>query len=194
MPISRLAPLALAAALTLAPAASRAQGNTPRPCDAATAMTASPFYLACRGAFTGNINGAASELTMLNSFFGGAWTFQASLTPSSANSGLFNTGALTGFIVLGVKTSNEYSFYLYNKASNSPSTIPWQTAGTSANANNGGAGLSHLLVYTGQNVPSGDCVSIGGACVTTVPEPTTVVLLAAGLMGVGLAAMRRRRG
>lgn len=48
------------------------------------------------------------------------------------------------------------------------------------------------LIATGQS--NGGTSGIGGASATAVPEPTSLALFGAGLLGIGLASRLRRRG
>src|SRR5688572_9880601 len=106
------AALALAA---MTPATASAQA-----CTDATAMTGyMPYYQGCRGSFSGNINGSASEMNYLASQFGYTWFYQG----KSDNGGFgpfksnpeATTGTLTfdapvyGLFVVGIKASNQYS-------------------------------------------------------------------------------------
>ena len=159
-------------------------------CADALTMTASPFYLGCRGAFEGNINGSASELTQLTGF-GGAWNVTWTWRGKSddANDGPFTgdppgssaTGTigfdapLSGLFVIGIKQSRFYSYYLFN-ATSPISSIPIDSRGTAPD----NAGFSHVGLYQG---PS-----------TVIPEPSTYALLGTGILGLlGVSARRRRK-
>jgi len=145
---------------------------------------------ACSGSFTGNLNGAASELTALNTAFGGAWTYagksdDAGSGPFTANpSGTTGTftfdSAITGAFVIGLKAANNYSYYLFNAAAPLTSLTFNTTAGVALNANGVAQGLSHAALYTG--------------VVASIPEPATYGLLLAGLGVMALVARRRSRG
>ncbi len=61
--------------------------------------------------------------------------------------------------------------------------VNFLTGGGDINGNIGK--LSHYVTYDGVNPPCTDCVLV------TVPEPTTLLLMSAGLFGFGLARRRK---
>lgn len=199
----RLAYALAAAILAINPA--HAMPANSANCADATTMTSFAGYINCSGPFVGNINGSASELTQLNSLFGGVWTWQGKSDDS--NAGPFaagpntNTGSgnisfdtpQTGFYVVGIKQSNYFSYYLYNETV-AKTTIPWSSLGTASGQSDG---ISHIGFYTGTGGPQGDCIKNSNSnCVTittVTPEPSTYALMGAGLLGIFGFARRRRQ-
>jgi|APMI01.1.fsa_nt_gi hypothetical protein len=143
----------------------------------------------CIGFFSGNLfnnPGLAAQNTALNTLLGTTGVTYTPGTkqdvPNSANIAWAGT-PLTGLTVLGLHFGNDASFggdasafYVFNFGSNVITSIP--TAGIYRSKQ------SSITVY-----------STGGASITsTVPEPSTYALMAAGLVGLfGVARRRNRR-
>ncbi len=176
------------AAVVLSPIAAQA---TPVP-NAPTACSLSDFTvaaIACRGPFTGNLNGSASEMTDLHTYFGNLWTYQgksddAGNGPFTANPNTVSAGtltfdsAVTGLFVIGLKASSTYSFYEFNGGTRGITSLQFSTRGTAQNSQGDAQALSHAALYLD---PPSD----------VVPEPSTYMMMAAGLAGLGLVARRR---
>jgi hypothetical protein len=182
--------LALAASL-IAPAAASAQSCAD--------MTSLPAYMQCTGALGGNIgdnNDLAAELSLLSSTFGGSYTFIGQTgdagfgpfanDPSGSPSGSLNfDNPMTGLFVVGLKGANTYSFYLYNGGVAGISSVTFNMIGSSTNDHGIAQELSHAALYTAN----------GGTVGTNavVPEPSTYMLMGAGLAALGFAARKRRQ-
>lgn len=179
----------LLAAVALSVSAANAQ-PAPGNCSNAVTMTSFSGYVDCRGAFSGNINGSSSELTQLNSFGGpwaGTWSWQGksddiapangpfTSSPTVASTSITFDAPISGFFVIGIKQATFFSYYLYNEAA-PISAINISSIGTAPN----NPGFSHVALYTR---PSST---------TVTPEPSTYILMTAGLTVLGLVSGRRR--
>ena len=147
----------------------------------------------CRGSFTGNINGDASEMAFLNAewgaLVGGTFTFEGKSDdanngpftgdPDTATSGTLTFDqAITGWFVIGLKAANNYSYYLFNALSPVTSLTYDSTAGVAVNNSGIPQASSHGTLYAGP--------------VVAVPEPETYALMMAGLAAVGFLSRRRK--
>jgi PEP-CTERM motif len=178
----RLMTAAMTAAFVLAPAPAQAQA-----CASATTMTSFASYVSCAGAFTGNLNGSAAELTQLTSLFSGTWAYLGK--SDDANFGPFAAGpsgtagtltfdaSLTGQFIIGIKAGSTYSFYRYNALTGILS-MPFETIGTSTNQQGIPQNISHAALYRLTS--------------NVVPEPSTYALFGTGLLSLGFFARRRR--
>lgn len=179
--LSSIASAALASAFLCTPAMAENCAST-----TFTALASS----ACAGSFVGNINGSASEVTFLNSTFGGGFTYtgksdDAGNGPFTGNPMVSTLGTLTfdsplfGMFVIGLKAADNYSYYLFNALAPTSSLTFSSTAGVALNRNEMSQNLSHAALYV--------------RAVGPVPEPETYALMMAGLAALGFVSRRRRR-
>ncbi len=182
------------AAAVLLPSVGQAQGGSPANCAVSSngLFQASLFnwgpgieYLDCYGPNQGNDNG--NQAAAINSRWGSYGTFTLLGSSDGAGSGPFTStdgsplvfdSPISGYFALTLKQANYYSVYLLHAAS-PVSSINWDTRGV---ANNGGTDnpdkLSHAVLYAGP--------------MSTVPEPSSYLLIGSGL--VGLLGVARWRG
>jgi len=197
--------IAVLAAAVVMPVAANAQA-----CTAATQITGLAGYLRCQGSYVGNLNGSASELTQLSSLFGRTWRYDGSSTdtnfgpftsnPNQASSGTLTfDGPQTGLFVLGIKAANRFSFYMFDGGVSGMASIPFSTKGTATNKRLIAQNLSHSVLYEDATVvlqspvPKASTFEAPTIPVQSiVPEPSTYALIAAGLVGIIVAARRRR--
>jgi hypothetical protein len=146
-------------------------------------------YSACYGAFEGNIYGSPSETAYLASKFGGTVFTYLGKTDDPGN-GPFtgnpetNTGGvltfdapITGSFVIGLKASDQYSYYLFNAVEPVSSLTFSSTSGVAMNKKGFPQDLSHANLYTSA---------------APVPEPETYALMLAGLGALGFMSRRRK--
>lgn len=198
-----LAGLALATLLALSTPAQALTPDTP-PCNHAYAL-GTMGALACSGSWDGNdVNQQVGVLATLTTAFAtftgstGTWSYVGT-TKAGEASGPFSSvpGAVTGTLILdahiqghfaiALKSSTNFSFYLYDGGLTGMSSVPFTTVGTSINRNMIEQSLSHASLYSYTLPPMHSTVT------TPVPEPGTYALMLAGLGLVGYA-VRRRRG
>lgn len=210
----KLLALAIASALTVAPLTASADPlssylNASPSCAFAninsfvwgTGLT----YVGCSGSYSNNnvgsgngggAPGSAVTVAGINTLWGGAYGpfVEAGTTNAGQSTGPFSVvpsgssgmlqlppqDPLSGYFVIALKSSTNFSLYLL-EATAPVSQINFKTDGTSLNKKGIPQGLSHATLYT---VVSGSS--------TTVPEPSTYVLLGAGLVALGGMARRKK--
>jgi hypothetical protein len=145
----------------------------------------------CKGSFVGNINGDAAETTFLDATWGatagGSFDYLGKSddagngpftgNPSGTSGTLTFDTPITGWFVIGLKASNQYSYYLFDATSPISSLTFDSTAGVAVNRQGIPQGLSHAALY---------------AVAAPVPEPETYALMMAGLAAVGFMSRRRK--
>jgi len=141
----------------------------------------------CAGSLPGNIIGSQSEIDYLAATWGTTFSYLgksddadngpfANNPQTAVNGTLTFDSALTGSFVLGLKASDQYSYYLFNALSPVSSLTFSSTSGVALNDRGIPQGLSHATLYVG-----------------AVPEPETYALFLAGLGAIGFMAKRRRK-
>lgn len=186
--------LALAVAL---PSVAQAKGNSP---PASCAVSTDGFfqavtfdwgagiqYLDCYGPVGGNDNG--NQAATINAKWGSYGTFTLMGSSDDAGNGPFTSvddfplvfdSPISGYFALSLKQAPQFSVYLFY-AQNPVSSINWDTRGVADNGGTGEDKLSHAVLYAGPGA------------VSTVPEPSTYLLMGSGLAGLlGIAGWRRR--
>lgn len=197
------------AALVAVPTASMQAQLTPGPtaCTNGSALTAmNPDAIACSGDWTGNdVNQMTAVLARMGvdfrSFVGGtAWTYLGT-TDAGSTAGPFRavpgsiTGTLSldnpiqGFFAIALKSSTNFSIYLFNGGPSGLSSVDFTTIGTSLNKKGVPQDLSHASLFDFADPPSGGTAPV--SAVTVTPEPASVALLLTGFVAIG--ALRRRR-
>ncbi len=189
-PSLRLAGLAALAALVVQTSPAQAQLTSSGMNCSSGGAVGLMAALACGGGYNGNNmnqqGAVTSQMSSDFSTFTGAgtwWSYLGDANFSGQTNGTVSLdNPMTGYFVVLLKSSNQFSYYLYNGGTAGISTIDFTDAGTAVNKNGQVQGLSHASVYSwdGPTPP-----------VTTTPEPGTIALVASGL--AGLAVVRRKR-
>ena len=198
------AAVVLIAALAFTPAiASAGLTHSGFFCNVGTVFT--PNWVACSGVWNGNNSGEAQlpdVLAQIKTDFGllypevNSWTIADnnlgttnagqtnppfSSVPSGTSGSLVFAHPMTSLFVLILKGGNYFSMYLFNPPfpGGQISEIAYTMNDFPKNPEGNPPGLSHA--------------SLWGSPPTTVPEPSSMLLLASGLLGLGVVGYRRRR-
>jgi hypothetical protein len=148
----------------------------------------SPTPVTCLGAYAGNdLNQFADVMAAITAaapdtyYFGGYSEAGGSGGPFEDFSEDLTAGTLTfrnpitGPFWLALKSANQFSLYYFaNYVPDPLGSIDFVMNGVSLNQQGRAQALSHATVYS------------------TVPEPSTVIILATGLVAIGFFAWRRK--
>ena len=193
-------------------------------CTNAHALTLmNPDAIACSGAWNGNdVNQRSAVLSQLDFDFhqfvgNGAWTYLGTTNAGSA-SGPFGTvpgtvggtlsfdSRITGFFALALKSSTNFSLYLFDGGSAGLASVDFTTIGTSLNRRGSAQALSHASLYDFDAAsaavvpppaappaapPTPTEEPVANAVIVT-PEPGVLALMLTGFAILG-ATVRRRR-
>ena len=218
-----VARLGILSALLVPAVQAQAQLTASNPnCRNASALTLmNPDAIACSGAWSGNnVNQQAASLARIgvdfHQFVGnGTWSYIGT-TNAGSSVGPFGTvpgtitgtldldNPITGFFALALKSSTNFSFYLFNGGAAGLSHVDFTTIGTSLNKRGIAQDLSHASLYDfdpaiilpvppAASPPPVTSPGANALPVTATPEPATGILMLTGFALVG-TVVRRRRG
>lgn len=152
-----------------------------------TTVTGDAGYVKCSGAFSGNDQGKPSVVAAvaaeIKSDFG--LTVGPSMDVTGSDKGdtsgtLMLPGLEMGDFVIALKAGDAFSLYEFDGGTTGIKWISFDTLGVGF-INNGGTDV-------GQGLSGADLFTV-----TSVPEPATLALFAAGLAAIGFAVSRRRK-
>lgn len=175
----------LAAALLVAVSAISAQAQSLMPTTLSCADWMSGGYFRCAGAFEGN-NKNQDVTGWLSTNWSFATTSTFDVSNGGSTSGTLSLPSVSGVFVLALKAANRFTLYEFDTGGATWTSLAFNTIGTSVNKNGKAQDLSHATVYIGA-APTQPPT-------TTTPEPVSTTLLATGLIGIGGALRRKRRG
>lgn len=160
------------------------------PACGALAKTAQFNYTACLGSYHGNDKNQDLSAA-LASFMSGTTLTAVGASDDAGTFGPFTSslpgiagtltfdGVVTGPFALVLKAGEQFSIYYFRNDGSGISSLAYNTIGTNVNRKGKANALSHATLYGGR--------------MNVVPEPSTFVLMATGLLGVGAVTRRRMR-
>jgi hypothetical protein len=194
------ATLTLAIATVAHPAQAALVADSPL-CSSNNSLTLmNPDAIACSGAWDGNdANQTTDVLAQISADFGsfvgsGTWDYTDKANagqntdyfnqvPGSPTGTLLFDNPITGFFAIALKSSTNFSFYLFDGGTAGISALTFSTLGTSTNHLGTAQNLSHASLYRFQ----------GEGNLTPIPEPLTWGSLPLAL-GFGWLLRRRSSG
>jgi hypothetical protein len=168
-----------------------------------------PMPYSCLGAFDGNSDNLTTEITTFLNSQGPSVTLGNTFSSVADNayvqsvtfgeSGTFTfKEPIGGVFALSLKAGDTFSLYLFNVTPGTISSLNYVTDGAGTNTTGGPNpktvvnDLSNWSMWIGDGGANPFCTGPDGCVEVPVPEPSSFAMMFAGLLGLGVAARRRR--